>query len=288
MIGFYNVSVILTYIGLASSVFGITRAINGNFYAAILCLLISGVCDMFDGKIARATKRSRPAMIFGIQIDSLCDLVCFGVFPAVICYCAGADSAVSIIVLILFVLAAVIRLGYFNVTEQQRQEETDENRKYYQGLPVTAIGLLLPLASLFKNLFLHNGYSVFLTAFMLAVAVLNVLNFKLKKPGGKASVVLIVIGAARIFVHYHFFLLRDRMNTDGSINNKPPAGGRMTPAQWLRRTYPGGIHRRGRYPSGVSGGVLCVTFGLLPPLMALLAHPKKASGFITGSLYRSS
>lgn len=207
LIGFYNVSVILTYIGLASSIFGMTRAISGDFYAAILCLIISGVCDMFDGKIARATERSRPAMMFGIQIDSLCDLVCFGVFPAVISYCIGVDGTFGIIVLILFVLAAVIRLGYFNVTEQQRQEETDENRKYYQGLPVTAIALLFPLVSLFKNLFPNDSFSVFLTVFMLVVAVLNVLDFKLKKPVGKSTVILIAVGAA-IFICVLIFLIK--------------------------------------------------------------------------------
>ncbi|MBQ9980691.1 MAG: CDP-alcohol phosphatidyltransferase family protein [Oscillospiraceae bacterium] len=207
MIGFYNVSVILTYIGLASSVFGITRAMSGQLYVAILCLLISGVCDMFDGKIARATKRSRPAMDFGIQIDSLCDLVCFGVFPAVICWCAGVQSVIGIIVLILFVLAGVIRLGYFNVTEQQRQSETDESRKYYQGLPVTTIGLLLPLVFLFKNLFPGNSFSVFLTVFMIVVAFLNLLNFRLKKPAGKSIYVLVVIGLA-VFVCVIVFLAK--------------------------------------------------------------------------------
>lgn len=89
MIGYYNVSVILTYIGLLSSFFGMANlsVARSNPWAikiAFLCLLFSGLCDMFDGKIARRTNRSPEAREFGIQIDSLCDLICFGVYPAFI------------------------------------------------------------------------------------------------------------------------------------------------------------------------------------------------------------
>ena len=56
MIGFYNYSVILTYIGLVSSVFGITQVFENHMSIAFLCLLLSGICDLFDGKIARSMK----------------------------------------------------------------------------------------------------------------------------------------------------------------------------------------------------------------------------------------
>ena len=78
MIGFYNASVILTYLGVVSAVFGMSQAFNGNFKIAILCLMISGLTDMYDGTIAKMIKRSEDAKKFGIEIDSLCDLVCFG------------------------------------------------------------------------------------------------------------------------------------------------------------------------------------------------------------------
>ena len=57
MIGYYNYTVILTYVSLASSVFGMTQAIHGRFKTAILCLAISGLCDMFDGR-SRARRRT--------------------------------------------------------------------------------------------------------------------------------------------------------------------------------------------------------------------------------------
>ena len=101
MIGFYNYSVILTYIGLASSVFGITQVFEGHESIAFLCLLLSGICDLFDGKIARSMKnRTDHEKVFGIQIDSLCDLVCFGVFPAVIGYHYGFNNGLGLLSLI--------------------------------------------------------------------------------------------------------------------------------------------------------------------------------------------
>ena len=87
MIGFYNYSVIVTYIGVALSVSGMALASTGQFKFAILCLALAGACDTFDGKIARAMKnRTKEMEIFGIQIDSLCDMVCFGVTPVIISY----------------------------------------------------------------------------------------------------------------------------------------------------------------------------------------------------------
>ena len=126
MIGFYNYTVILTYISLVSGFIGITQLFNNNFFVAVFCLLISGFCDMFDGTVARSAKnRTESEKSFGIQIDSLCDLVCFGVFPALFNYTYTKSineklSIVSLAIGVVFTLTALIRLGYFNVTEQER------------------------------------------------------------------------------------------------------------------------------------------------------------------------
>ena len=62
----------------------------------------------------------------GIQIDSLSDIVCFGVAPAVLCYCFGMRGVIGVAILMFYVLAGLIRLAWFNVMEEQRQEETAE------------------------------------------------------------------------------------------------------------------------------------------------------------------
>lgn len=196
MVGFYNYSVILTYIGLAAAVFGMTQALSGHPKIALACLIIAGACDMFDGKIARAMKnRSEDAKKFGIQIDSLCDLICFGVFPAVMGYAFGIRSPFGIAVMVLFVLAAVIRLGYFNVMEEKRQQQTDEVRKYYQGLPVTSVALLFPAAYLLRSYFEHS-FAHILEGILLLIALLFVLNIKIPKPGNRAILIFMALAAA--------------------------------------------------------------------------------------------
>ena len=144
-IGYYNYTVILTYISLFCSIAGMLFTVNGWYKMAVLCLALSGLCDMFDGKIARRkTDRTDDEKCFGIQIDSLCDVVCFGVFPAMICYCLGMNHIPGVIILCLYCVASVIRLGYFNVMEEKRQNETSELRHYYQGLPITSMAIILP------------------------------------------------------------------------------------------------------------------------------------------------
>lgn len=202
MIGFYNASVILTYIGLASSVFGITRVFEGQYAAAYLCLLISGVCDMFDGKIARAMKnRTAEEKVFGIQIDSLCDLVCFGVFPAVLGYSYGFNHGLGVISAYMIVQAAVIRLGYFNVTEEERQRICSEPRKKYQGLPVTTVAMIFPLLFVGGHNIPKNIYPYVFQIFMIVIAILFILNINVKKFSIK-GIVLIFTMAALIVLGY--------------------------------------------------------------------------------------
>jgi len=181
MLGFYNVSVILTYISLVLAVVGINLAAGGNMNVAVACLMLCGVCDMFDGKIARATKRSEDAKTFGIQIDSLCDLVCFGVLPAVIAMELGVDGVFGTAVLAGYVLCAVIRLGFFNVMEQKRQEMTSENRTLYQGMPVTASSWLVPAYYVSRQL-LGSRFVMGFEIWMLIIAALFVIDFRVKKP----------------------------------------------------------------------------------------------------------
>ena len=193
-LGFYSYTVILTYIGLISSVYGMTQALEGRFRVAITCLVISGSCDMLDGRVARTKKdRTEDEKKFGIQIDSLCDLVCFCVFPAFLGYGLGLRGFCGTSAMCLFVLAGVIRLGYFNVMEEKRQQETTEARKVYQGLPVTSIAIILPVVYLLRPYIGTLAYLRTLIGVMLVVAVLNVSNIKVKKPGNKMIAVFIAV-----------------------------------------------------------------------------------------------
>lgn len=194
-LGFYDYTVVLTYISLGISVFGITMALEGNFRMAIFCLALSGLCDMFDGKIARTKKnRTEDVKNFGIQIDSLCDVVCFGVFPAMICYCLGVNTPAGVAALIFYSIASVIRLAYFNVTEAKRQTQTEENRKYYQGLPITSMAIILPFLYLMRRYYMIHFLIVIHIA-VIIVGLLFILNIKVKKPQNPVRILLVVVVA---------------------------------------------------------------------------------------------
>lgn len=203
MIGFYNYTVILTYMSLASSVLGMYFALGlGDLGShpqyAIICLMVSGLFDMFDGKVARTRKRTEEEKKFGIQIDSLCDLVCFGVLPAVIGYSVGMNQWEDMFVLILFPLCAVIRLAYFNVTEETRQKKTTDTRKEYEGLPVTSVALIIPLLYSFKNEIGINNFPIVYGVFLFFIAVAFITRFRIKKPGMKTMLGFIGIGAVEL------------------------------------------------------------------------------------------
>lgn len=194
MIGFYNVSVILTYLGVVSAVFGMSQAFQGNFKIAILCLMLSGFTDMYDGTIAKKIKRSEDAKKFGIEIDSLCDLVCFGAYPVVIGYCLGMDTWYAKIIYTMYILGAVIRLAYFNVTEEQRQAHESSRRKHYQGLPVTSVALIIPIVYQFRRFFTQEFPYIYILMIFI-ISLLFVIDFKVFKPGKKCMFAFVIIGA---------------------------------------------------------------------------------------------
>ena len=202
LIGYYNPSVILTYIGLAASIVGITFALQGDIRIATMLIMVSSVCDMFDGAVARKVKRNEEEKRFGIQIDSLCDLICFGIFPAIIGWGLGIHSWIGIVGMVFFVLCGVIRLAYFNVQEEIRQQQTSAKREYYQGLPITTSGALAPLC-LMGTLAACGNFQIVYTVFLFVVGAMFVIDFPVKKPHGIMMGVLLVIDIA-IFVSLFF------------------------------------------------------------------------------------
>ena len=204
MIGFYSYTVVLTYLGLASAAMGMILTIQGFAKYALFCLAFSGLCDMFDGKVARMKKnRTEDEKRFGIQIDSLCDVVCFGAFPMTLCYSIGMRGPAGISILVFYLIAGVIRLAFFNVMEERRQDETDEARKYYQGLPITSIAIILPLFCTLRPLLGHRFLSE-LHICILTVGLLSIINFPLRKPGWKMLTLLVALVSCALIKIYFF------------------------------------------------------------------------------------
>jgi len=218
MIGVYDYTVILTYLSLISGMIGIIIAVTGAGHPeiGIFFLMVSGILDAFDGKVARTKKdRTEIEKNFGVQIDSLADLICFGVLPALIGLAQLRISGIFteivkrkdydgsfpmliilIVIAVFYVLAALIRLAYFNSTSDIRSEEAKKTGvTYYLGLPVTSSALIFPLVMVLHFISKWDLTIIyFLVMFLVALAF--VANIRVRKPGNKGLAVIIVIGVA--------------------------------------------------------------------------------------------
>lgn len=190
-IGCFNRSVVLTYIGVACAAAGISFAAAGKIKAAMLCLIFSGVADLFDGMVARKFKRTEQQKAFGVQIDSLADMVNFAVLPSALMLALGFNRTASLAAVVLYIIAAITRLAHFNTGATP---ETQNG--FYSGLPVTFSALIFPLCHLLCSLLPGKIYSYVYFGVFLLTALLFVLGFKLKKPRGKAYIFLGLLAVA--------------------------------------------------------------------------------------------
>lgn len=195
VVGFYNYTVILTYIGVVSAVIGVGLAMYGRTSMAIVCLMISGFCDLFDGSIARTRQRTENEKKFGIQIDSLADMVCFGLLPAAIGFSIGLTHWFETAALVIFVLAALIRLAYYNVTEDELQFGENTSRVYFDGLPVTTVAIIIPLVYTLRPV-MKNGFLLLYAITLLVTAAAFLLKIKVKKLGMKGMIIAAFCGLA--------------------------------------------------------------------------------------------
>jgi CDP-diacylglycerol--serine O-phosphatidyltransferase len=199
-LGVYNPSIILTYISVFSALFGIGQMIAGNSSSiertmpiAMILLIVSGVCDMFDGTIARKCKRTEIEKDFGVQLDSLADTVAFVVYPVTILIFFTGLKFSTIIIACCYVFAGIMRLGWFNVT-------TEENGGVFYGLPVTFSSLLFPLIYVICTaLKLSTSLtSIVLQISFAIVALLFIANFKLQKPKTTFKIIMAIFAIAAI------------------------------------------------------------------------------------------
>src|SRR5579862_1434923 len=112
--GVFLLPVTITSLGLMSGFYSIVSSINGHFEVAAVMIAVAFVCDGLDGRVARA---SRTSSEFGVEYDSLSDVVAFGVAPACLAYNWALRPVGSIGIAVggLYVLCGALRLARFNV-----------------------------------------------------------------------------------------------------------------------------------------------------------------------------
>lgn len=134
----------LTTASLFIGFLGLTWAIQGDYASCALCILSSCVFDGLDGKVARMTGTTSE---FGVQLDSLADLVAFGVVPSVMTYLwmLSEFGRLGLMAAFLFMACGALRLARFNV------QAATGSKKHFIGLPIPAAACTLATLVLFSE-----------------------------------------------------------------------------------------------------------------------------------------
>ncbi|MCR5094998.1 MAG: CDP-alcohol phosphatidyltransferase family protein [Lachnospiraceae bacterium] len=196
IVGYYNYTVILTYCGLFSALLGIWRAMDQAFWSSVLFLMLAGLCDMFDGTVAATKERTIPERRFGIQIDSLSDLVSFGACPAIFVYFISGKDNVTGIICAVYILCGLIRLAYYNTLEEERLTREDRD-PCFLGVPITSIAMTLPIFYLLHDFGVIETKVVFPVLLMLT-GIGFLLPIRIKKPGMVGKVAILILGALEL------------------------------------------------------------------------------------------
>ena len=140
MLSLMKIADIFTVGNLCCGVLSIFLAMDGLFDLSALLLFLAVVFDVLDGKIAGLMNQKN---LFGKQIDSMSDLVSFGVAPALLFYSLSSPGILGIIVALFFVACGMLRLARYNISEEAG----------FEGVPITVNGVLFPLLFLLFSSF---------------------------------------------------------------------------------------------------------------------------------------
>jgi CDP-diacylglycerol--serine O-phosphatidyltransferase len=148
--GVYVLPSLITTAGLFSGFYSVIASVRGDFFAAAVAILIANVFDILDGRVARLTNTTSR---FGIEYDSLADLIAFGVAPGILVYRWALEpwGSWGWLAASLYVTCGALRLARFNV-----QYESAEKR-HFLGLPIPAAAQVISSAVLLYYYFGGEG-----------------------------------------------------------------------------------------------------------------------------------
>jgi CDP-diacylglycerol--serine O-phosphatidyltransferase len=204
----------LTLANLFCGIFAIISASRGDFDRAGFLIVLGGVADALDGRVARATGSGSR---FGSELDSLVDVITFGLAPAITMYFAVFNKdGWEWLIVFLYVACAAIRLARFNV------EQAGRAKRYFHGLPSPAAGMTLATYYWFSQSPLYNEtiladlpWHFWLRFLMLALAFLMISNVsypavptvgykKISEILGTIVVIVVVLGVIILRKQFYF------------------------------------------------------------------------------------
>ncbi|HJV47132.1 MAG TPA: CDP-diacylglycerol--serine O-phosphatidyltransferase [Bacillota bacterium] len=146
---------------LLCGIFSITFSMNGYFRLASLLIFCSAFLDLWDGKLARKLKVSNQ---IGVELDSLADVVSFGVAPAILFHTLSSPSWITSLAFILYPTMGALRLARFNASPTVG---------YFIGIPITFAGLLMSLMGLFS----YTNSVITIILALLMVSPIRIMKF---------------------------------------------------------------------------------------------------------------
>jgi len=176
---------LVTVLAICAGLSGIRFGFEGRFETAVVMVLIAAFLDGIDGRLARLLKATSK---FGAQMDSLADIVNFGVAPALVLYAYLLDRAGSPgwIATLLFAIACGMRLARFNVLDEQKDRPTWQV-DYFVGIPAPAGAVLVMLPLYLSFLGLEPGRNVAYVGAAFTVLIAFLLVSRLPVYSGKSA-----------------------------------------------------------------------------------------------------
>ena len=166
----------LTLIGVCIGLTSINFALNGNYKLSIIAILLAAIIDGLDGRIARLIKGTSKV---GKELDSLTDVISFGVAPAFIMYfwALSEIGRVGWLISLIYVICVALRLARFNVSSN---EESSWKDNFFEGIPSPAGGVLvlMPLIYSFSEIqFFNPNYKVIVPTLFIIISILLISKF---------------------------------------------------------------------------------------------------------------
>ena len=178
---------IITLLGIVCAITGMVECFKGRIGFAAVLLTISGICDGFDGYFAKKVRKPNQSSEYGVELDSLADIVCAGVFPVIISMSLGYHHWYNLLIYILFIMCGITRLTYYNVNSS--------SKNYFNGVPITVSAFLIPAVYfIFRNSVDSTAFQIVLMCAFALLSISYVTNVKIKKPTLQERTIWSIIG----------------------------------------------------------------------------------------------